>query len=135
MIFVDSGGFIGWLIDADQYREAAMSAWRHLRARKTPCVTTDAVIVELLDYLSRHWDGKRTADAGAAIMNIPFLRVIETGQRDVNQALAIVARFHDQQFSFTDCLSFAVMRRMGVRRAFTFDRHFAVAGLEMWPSA
>lgn len=33
--------------------------------------------------------------------------------------------------SFTDCLS--LMRRHRIRRVFTFDRHFALAGFEAVP--
>jgi len=29
-----------------------------------------------------------------------------------------------------DCISFAVMRRLGIKRAFTNDRHFQAAGFE-----
>ena len=39
-----------------------------------------------------------------------------------------LARFHDQDFSFTDAVSFAVMRSRRIRNALTLDRHFAVAG-------
>ncbi len=39
----------------------------------------------------------------------------------------------DQGVSFTDALSFAVMRRLSIGRAFTFDRHLALAGFELWP--
>lgn len=32
--------------------------------------------------------------------------------------------------SITDCISFKVMRRRGIRAAFTFDRHFREQGFE-----
>ena len=43
------------------------------------------------------------------------------------------AKFADQQVSFTDCVSFVLMRRNRLERAFTFDRHFASAGFEITP--
>jgi len=35
--------------------------------------------------------------------------------------------------SFTDCVSFSLMRRYKLSRVFTFDRHFAAAGFTVWP--
>ncbi len=35
----------------------------------------------------------------------------------------------DQGWSFTDCVSFVVMRERRMREALTSDRHFAAAGL------
>ena len=68
-------------------------------------------------------------------------------------ALQIVGRFHSgltdissrhddtagllsarrQDLSLVDCTSFAVMRSLGLRRAFTLDPHFAEQGCEVVP--
>ena len=40
-------------------------------------------------------------------------------------------KYADQQISFTDCVSFAMMRRLGIGAAFAFDRHFRDAGFQM----
>jgi uncharacterized protein len=34
----------------------------------------------------------------------------------------------DQDFSFTDCCSFLLMRELGLRDALTTDKHFTAAG-------
>jgi predicted nucleic acid-binding protein len=47
---------------------------------------------------------------------------------DVERAKAIIYRYEDKDFSLTDATSFAVMERLGVPAAFTFDRHFAQYG-------
>ncbi len=39
-------------------------------------------------------------------------------------------RFQDKGFSFTDCISFAVMKRLKLKIALTFDKHFSQAGFE-----
>jgi predicted nucleic acid-binding protein len=33
--------------------------------------------------------------------------------------------------SLTDCVSFAVIRRLGLRKVFCFDRHFQEQGIEI----
>ena len=49
------------------------------------------------------------------------------------RALGFFEKFADQDVSFTDCVSFALMNQHDIERAFTFDRHFALAGFEVWP--
>lgn len=44
-----------------------------------------------------------------------------------------LARYADQDFSFIDAVSFAVMADRRIRDALTLDRHFAVAGFSISP--
>lgn len=44
---------------------------------------------------------------------------------------AWLGRFSDQAFSLVDALSFELMRREGLDRAFAFDHHFEIAGFEL----
>ena len=41
-----------------------------------------------------------------------------------------LARCDDQDFSFADAVSFAVMTERGIREALTLDPHFVVAGFQ-----
>jgi predicted nucleic acid-binding protein len=40
-------------------------------------------------------------------------------------------KYADKGISFTDSISFAMMHRLGIRTAFTFDRHFRDAGFQI----
>ena len=40
---------------------------------------------------------------------------------------------HDQAVSYTDCVSFVLMKREGLRNVFGFDGHFTAAGYRLWP--
>lgn len=65
-----------------------------------------------------------------------FLRDLERGRTtiirvraaDEERAKQILGHYADKDFSFTDAISFAVMERLGISRAFTFDRDFAQYG-------
>jgi uncharacterized protein len=48
------------------------------------------------------------------------------GAADLERAFAIAEAFPDQRFSLVDRTSFAVMERLGVHRAATYDDDFAV---------
>jgi predicted nucleic acid-binding protein len=54
------------------------------------------------------------------------LFVEPVGVADLERAEAIANEWRDQQLDIVDCTSFAVMERVGCRRAATFDRDFAV---------
>jgi len=49
------------------------------------------------------------------------------------QAEAILCRYKDQDFSYTDAVSFVCMKGLNIHQAFTFDRHFLTAGFEVVP--
>ncbi len=54
--------------------------------------------------------------------------VVRVSARDERRAREIIERYDDKEFSLTDAISFAVMERLRIGSAFTFDRHFAQYG-------
>jgi predicted nucleic acid-binding protein len=44
------------------------------------------------------------------------------------EACRIFTEFADKEWSFTDCTSYAVMRQLGIKKAFSFDSHFKQFG-------
>jgi hypothetical protein len=70
------------------------------------------------------------AAALAFLEGIPGSNVdpIRVSRDDEATALGILRQYGDKDFSLTDAASFAVMDRLGIREAFTFDRNFAQYG-------
>jgi len=48
-------------------------------------------------------------------------------------AESILSQYKDQNFSYADAVSFAVMKDYGIKEAFTFDEHFLTAGFIVVP--
>jgi uncharacterized protein len=87
--------------------------------------TTDHVLAETWTLLhhkvnrktaERFWDGLRS---GVALVE-------SVGPADLETAWQIGQAWADQDFSFVDRTSFAVMLRLGIERAASLDNHFAV---------
>jgi predicted nucleic acid-binding protein len=57
--------------------------------------------------------------------------VEQATEGDQSRGLSIVLEYDDKSYSLTDAISFTVMQRLGVNRAFTFDRHFEQHGFEV----
>ena len=61
--------------------------------------------------------------------------IVRVRQSDEERAEQILARYADQDFSFADAISFAVMERLEISAAFTFDHHFAQFGYTVLTAA
>ena len=58
---------------------------------------------------------------------LPNVAVIESiTSADIEVAWRIAQGWRDQDFSIVDCTSFAVMQRLGIRRAASYDSDFGV---------
>lgn len=120
-LFVDSSV---WYAAADEGDPRNARA-REILAGGERLVTSDHVLVECWLLLNgrlgssaahRFWDGFRAG--GAAIE--PAVPA------DLEVARGIREAFADQTFSIVDLTSFAVMERLGITRAASFDADFAV---------
>lgn len=58
-------------------------------------------------------------------------RIEPVSASDEATAREIIGGHADKEYSYTDATSFAVMERLGIRRAFAFDRHFQQYGFEV----
>ncbi len=88
---------------------------------------------ETFTLLARRAGYAFAAARARVILATESLQILRAGEEEMARAVELFDRLGDQRVSFTDCLSFALMRREGIRRAFAFDRHFEAAGFELWP--
>ena len=127
MNFVDSGALLAVHLKNDQYHRAAIRSWRELAK---PAISGDLVIAEFATILARRAGYRFAADAVEHVLTSANFEVVQTSRDDHFEALRWMRKFADQRISFTDCVSFAIMRRLRIRSAFTFDRHFRLAGFD-----
>ena len=57
--------------------------------------------------------------------------IIRVTQADEIRARQIIARYDDKNFSLTDAISFAIMDRLGISQAMSFDGNFEQYGVTM----
>ena len=128
MIFVDTGAFLALYRKRDQYYRQAAETWSKLDA---PLLTSSHITAELATLLARQVGWTETVDRVADVYASPNIDVIGSAREDELEALRWMRKLADQRVSFTDCVSFALMRRHRIRTAFTFDRHFRLAGFQV----
>ena len=134
MIFVDTSAFLGWYNQSDQYHTLARSIWLNLEAQGRPLYTSNFVLDETLTLLARRTSYAFSAEQGGALYDSNTLTILRPSVQDELTSLTLFEKYADQKISFTDCVSFALMRKVGLKQAFTFDKHFRYAGFEVVPS-
>ena len=133
MIFIDTGAFIARHLQRDQYHQAAATHWALLAADERPCVTTNFVVDETITFLARRSTYDFAAARAEAIYHSNELRIFRPDRQDELSALELFGKYSDQSVSFTECVSFATMDKLGITAVFTFDHHFRIAGFDVEP--
>jgi uncharacterized protein len=72
--------------------------------------------------------GRRQAAQFLKDMQESHTVIVRVRASDEARAQQILFQYEDKNFSFADAISFAVMERLEIRLAFTFDRDFAQYG-------
>lgn len=130
-VFVDSGAWIALCVRRDGLHARAKAHLGRLLTQGRPLVTTNLVVAESY-ALIRQRGGHDAA--------MTFLHALRTSQSltriasDIDLELVaedLLRRFADQDFSYVDAVSFAVMHRHRIETAFAFDRHFRTAGFHL----
>lgn len=131
MIFVDTSALLA-LMDADDANHIrAKERWGGILNGDLTPVCSNYILVEAFALLQH----RLGIDAVRAFQEdiIPVLAV-EWVSEDLHQAaISGVLSASRKSLSLVDCASFAVMRNLGIKSAFAFDRHFREQGFECVP--
>lgn len=120
-LFVDTSAWYAAADDDDRGHGRAVE----LLSAGDRLVTTDHVLVETW-FLLRKRLGRAAAELFWSGLRRGVAAIEPVGVADLEVAWAIGEAFPDQDFSLVDRTSFAVMQRLAVYRAASFDPHFAV---------
>lgn len=130
-VFVDTGA---WYALADNRDPDHADAVSFLKQNTLPLATTNFVLDETVTLLRVRLGWKAACDFGEKIWKSNLLSLIRVKEEDEQNAWEIFVKYKDQDFSYTDCTSFAVMNRFGIDTAFVFDRHFQAMKFNVVPS-
>ncbi|MBI2481803.1 MAG: type II toxin-antitoxin system VapC family toxin [Planctomycetia bacterium] len=133
MIFIDTGAFLARYLHRDQYHDKATSHWQVLSSDRRPCFTSNFVVDETITLLARRSTYEFAAVRARNIYESVSLSILRPDENDELAAVELFQKYADQEVSFTDCVSFILMEKHDIRCAFSFDRHFTIAGFEVEP--
>jgi len=123
-VFIDTSALFAVIDTHDATHARAVAITKFERRRM---FTTNFVIAETHALLLRRL-GRSVAALFLTATDTGTTSVIRVDEADELRAREIIALHDEKDYSLTDAMSFAVMERLHIDAAFTFDRHFAQYG-------
>lgn len=129
-LFVDTAGWVAHFDVAQPQHAAASTLIGVCLAERRGLVTSNYVLVELVALLT----SRRRIPRPAVIKCIESLRawphvaIVQVDPSLDDAAWSLLRSRPDKLWSLTDCASFEIMRRRGIREVLTTDHHFEQAG-------
>jgi uncharacterized protein len=127
-VFVDTGAWYALQVPDDRWHGEAVATLRELLRQGRTLVTSNLVIGETYTLLVRTHGNAAALRFVDTLDRSPRLSRVHVDEEEEGEGWQILRRFSDQDFSFVDGCSFAIMRQRRIVDAFAFDRHFATAG-------
>lgn len=134
-LFVDTSGWIPLADPKDRSHDAMASALHDAVQRKRPIVTTNLVVAETHLLIMRRFSAAAALSFLKEAIRAPIVVVTSSPEHEEAAQREWLERYHDQDFSLTDAVSFAVMAERGIREVLALDHHFAIAGFDILPAA
>jgi predicted nucleic acid-binding protein len=133
-IFVDASAWIAVTDKDDNYHSLAVEVYPTLLAKYRRLVTSNLVVAETHAALRLDLGHQAAMAFLENVRSSPRLLRVHATQAMEDAAVEILRRYDDQDFSYADAVSFALMKARGIKEAFAFDRHFATMGFRLVPA-
>jgi len=127
-VFMDTAGFLALWDAADEHHSAAGRLQGELSRSRRRFVTSDYIVDETATLLLLRHSHAAAADFLDTVERSEALRLEWIGPERFHAAAGFFRRHGDEEWSFTDCVSFVLMHELRIRDAFTTDHHFQQAG-------
>ncbi|UCC64045.1 MAG: PIN domain-containing protein [Anaerolineae bacterium] len=131
VVFWDTAAFIALGNADDRLHTAAIAVSQKLALENAHILTTDAVLIEVVNTFSKvAWRtvAQRIIAAVRQSVDIGAATVVHVDEDFWNRGWQLFMERSDKSLGLTDCISFVVMQDRQVSQAFTSDHHFEQAG-------
>jgi uncharacterized protein len=133
-IFVNSSGWLALYNPRDPNHEAAQQLWAYLRDQSVRFVITDYVIDQVYTALKMFGSLHAAQAFHDVLRNSQLVKFFMTDTVIFDRAWRVFVEDDHPQWTFTDCVNFAVIQYLGISEVFTFDANFSDPGLAIIPS-
>lgn len=130
-LFVDTSAWFAFVNRADPDHRAVVAL---LGAFKGRLVTSNFVFDETVTLCLYRLGHAAAGRVGRVLRDSNQVDLVRVTPEDESAAWDLFQKRPDKQYSFTDCTSFALMRRLDLKAAAALDDDFAGEGFEQLPA-
>jgi len=131
-VLVDSGAWIALLSARDHHHVEAEALFLRAARESVPLLTTTLILAEVHRFVLFRAGIRAASLALGHIESSALVRIEFATEAHHRAALGWLGRYDDQRFTYTDAVSFAVMRATRCRAVLGFGRDFVIAGFSFW---
>jgi len=135
-VFVDSSAWIDLMNKNERHHAAAVTFHKSLNPM-TLRITSWGIVSETFTWIRYHIgsrEASRWLSLKESLEQQGFLQVVFPDSQMEVGARKVIDRFHDQDLSYVDAFSIALIQsRPDIDAIFAFDHHLAFAGLPVLP--
>ena len=131
-IFADTSAWVALLDHKDRNYQAANNFFC-FQSLNQPFLTTNFIVSETITAVRFKLRHTPAVEIAEELYAEKFTKLFRVTPEVEAEALMLFKKYADKTFSFTDCISFVVMRNFGIAQAFTFDKHFRQMGFQAVP--
>ena len=129
-LFVDTSAWFAFANRKDSAHEQVKQA---LHAFDGRLVTSNYIFDETVSLCLFRLGHHAARMVGSVLLNPDYVDMVRVTTEDERLAWGLFCERPDQDYSFTDCASFTLMRRLGLDTALALDADFTMEKFEVLP--
>lgn len=130
-VFLDTSAFFAVLDKDDNNHRKARKIWVDLVNSENILLTSNYVLIECFALIQNRLGVE--AIRGFQEDLLPLIGIEWVGEMAHRSAVSAFLAASRRRLSLVDCVSFEIMRYLGIKTAFAFDPHFEEQGFELIP--
>ncbi len=130
-VFIDTGAFAALFLEKDLNHEKSVSLFEVLKNSRQSMYTSDYIVDETVTLISSKESHSKATAFLYSIRQSKIVKMVPVFDQYFSETCDSFEKYNDKGFSFTDVSSVIIMKKLGLRTAFAFDKHFVQAGFEI----
>lgn len=122
--YLDTSALIALSDKRDKHHEEAKAYLEEALNKGIRFVVGRNVVIEYIDGVAKRIGKKKGVEELDNILKSRMLVIEKMREEDWTKAIEYFKRYGKARIDLTDCISFSIMKRIGVGSVFTFDSDF-----------